>query len=168
MSDPKEILERRLNQAIDQQDTRGLHFFCQIGGRNLEEGMTTLQISGSGWALLGWRNAEDRNLYSVELTWPDQKEVYELLRKYPFWEANPARRDREGEEKNVHLRLSDREQGTYSGVHFWDTEMDDFTDLWYIMDRLTDLIQNISEGEIPFILGESMKRAEPEKRRMFL
>lgn len=165
MSDPKEILERRLDRAIEDEDTRGLHFFCQIGGRYLDEGMTTLQVNGSGWTLLGWRNDEDRHLYSVELTWPDQKRLYEILRDNPFWEADPARRDREGDEKNVHLRISDRDAGTYSGLHFWDSEMDSFPQLQRLMDRITELIQNISDGDIPFILSDSLEEYERKPAR---
>lgn len=167
MSDPKEILEKRLNRAIDERETRGLHVFCQIGGRYLDDGMTTLQINGTGWTLLGWRNDEDRAMFSVELTWPDQKRLYEILRDYPFWEASPARRDREGEETNVHLRISDRDAGTYSGVHFWDSEMDEFPVLWRLMDRLTELIQNVSGGDIPFILDNSLERCKPKRARGF-
>ncbi|GEM_PF-2370346 len=167
MSDPNEILERRLNQAIQHRKTEGLHFFCQIGGRNLEEGMTTLQMSGNGWTLLGWRNLEDdaQCLHSIQMSWKDQKHLFELLLEYPFWEASPARRDREGEEKNVHLRLSDRDRGTYSGVHFWDTEMSTFPDLKFLMWDLCQLIQNISEGDIPFILEDSVEEESPARRR---
>ena len=160
MSDPKEILKRRLDRAIADEDTKGLHFFCQIGGRYLEQGMTTLQVSGSGWALLGWRSEDDRLLYSVELEWADQKRLYEILYKNQFWEASPARRDRDGDEKNVHLRLSDREAGTYSGLHFWDSEMSTFPVLQRLMNRVTELIQNISDGEIPFILSDSIEPME--------
>ena len=167
MSDPKEILERRLDRAIEDQKTKGLHVFCQIGGRYLEDGMTTLQVNGTGWTLLGWRNDEDREMYSVELIWADQKRLYEILREYPFWEASPARRDRDGDETNVHLRISDREAGTYSGVHFWDTEMEEFPVLWRVTNRLTELIQNISGGDIPFILADSLERSEPRKARGF-
>jgi hypothetical protein len=160
VSDPKEILERRLDEAIEEQETKGLHFFCQIGGRYLEKGMTTLQVSGSGWTLLGWRNDDDRQLYSVELKWPDQKRLFEILRDNPFWEADPARRDREGDEKNVHVRLSDRDAGTYSSLHFWDSEMETFPELHGLMSRVTELIQNISEGDIPFILADSIEQYE--------
>lgn len=165
MSDPKEILERRLDRAIAEEETEGLHFFCQIGGRYLEEGMTTLQVSGSGWALLGWRSGDERLLYSVELTWPDQKRLYELLSENPFWEASPARRDRQGDEKNVHLRLSDRSAGTYSGLHFWDSEMSAFPMLRNLMVRVTELIQNISDGDIPFILSDSLESVERHPAR---
>jgi hypothetical protein len=165
VSDPKEILERRLDRAIEEQETKGLHLFCQIGGRYLEDGMTTLQVNGTGWTLLGWRADEDRSMHSVELTWPDQKRLYEIMREYPFWDASPARRDRDEDETNIHLRFSDRDAGTYSGVHFWDTEMETFPVLWNLMNRVTELIQNISNGEIPFILGESLERTEPKKAR---
>jgi len=165
VSDPKEILERRLDRAIDREETRGLHLFCQIGGRYLEQGMTTLQVNGTGWTLLGWRSDDDRSVHSVELTWADQKRLYEILRDHPFWEASPARRDRDGDETNVHLRISDRDAGTYSGVHFWDTEMESYPVLWRLMNRLTELIQNISDGEIPFILDESLERSKPRRAR---
>lgn len=165
MSDPKEILVRRLDEAIEDRDTEGLHFFCQIGGHYADVGMTTLQVNGSGWTLLGWRNEENREMFSVELTWADQKRLYEILREHPFWESSPARRDREEGETNIHLRLSDRSNGTYSGLHFWDTEMEMFPVLWGLMDRVTELTQNISGGEIPHILAESLERAEPKQAR---
>lgn len=163
MSDPKEILERRLRQALQHRKTQGLHFFCQIGGRYLDSGMTTLQVSGSGWALLGWRNDENRQLYSVELTWEDQKRLYDLLLEHSFWETSPARRDREEDEINVHLRLSDREAGTYSGIHFWDTEMEEFPQLKGLMWHISKLIQNISDADVPAILEEALEDVEPMK-----
>lgn len=154
MSDPKEILERRLQAAVDDEETRGLHFFCQVGGRDLAAGMTTLQVSGSGWTLLGWRNG-DRELYSVDLSWSDQKFLYELLLRYPFWDSSPARRDGEEDEINVHLRFCDRDAGTYSSLHFWDSEMQDYPELEGLMLRISELVQNISGGDIPALLADS-------------
>jgi hypothetical protein len=161
--DPKEILKQRLERAIDERDTEGLHFFCQIGGRYLDEGMTTLQVSGTGWTLLGWRNDEDRRLVSVDLSWSDQERLYEILLQYPFWETSPARRDRRDNEKNIHLRFSDRDAATYSGVHFWNTEMDEFPELHGLMIWMSEFIQNLSDGDIPKILTDSLEKSESSR-----
>jgi hypothetical protein len=170
VSDPNELLERRLRQALDakgdEKATRGLHLFCQIGGQYEELGMTTLQISSSGWTLLGWRSRDDkRTLRSVELQWADQAQLYRTILEYPFWEASPARRDREGEETNVHLRLSDRKKAIYSAVHFWDTEMQQFPHLKPLMKIVCDLIDGIGGGDIPFLIDDALEGHKEAARR---
>ena len=80
MSDPSEILKRRLRAVIDGTQTPGgLHFFAQIGGPMHELGMTTLQVSGTGAVVLGWRQDDDRLLYSYVLSNVDQMRFYTML-----------------------------------------------------------------------------------------
>ena len=43
--------------------------------------------------------------------------------------------------------------------------MDAFPDLKHLMDRLTELIQNISDGEIPFILSDALEEYERQPAR---
>lgn len=154
MADPKEILKRRLQRVFEEGDTRGLHFFCQLGGRDDALGMTTLQISASGWTLLSWRRGEEREMFSVDLSPDDHHAFYELVHEYPFWEASPTRRKREGDETNVHIRLSDRSAGTYNGVQFWEGDMETYPVLRELTARIVRLVRAISNDSIPCLSVE--------------
>ncbi len=155
MSDPKEILERRLDEVAEAQDTRGLHFFCQVGGNDDTLGLTTLQIAGSGWTLLSWKRGDENKLFSVELSKNDLVRFYEILRVNPFWEAAPVRRTRDDGETNIHMRFADQAAGTYSAVQFWDGDIDEFPVLGRLLDPLVNLIRLIAQDEIPHL---SIKR----------
>ena len=150
MSDPIEILERRLISVRDQeQEPSGLHFFCQIGGRNDELGIITLQVSGQGRLLLSWRQDEDESeLWSLQLLDEDCRKLAALFLEYPFWNASVPRRPRKGQETNFHLRICDHEAGNYNGVQFWSGDMDDFPVLRDLMRRLGRLIRKVSGDEI--------------------
>ncbi len=153
MSDPSEILKRRLQSVLDGvSDARGLHFFCQIGGTYHDYGMLTLQISGQGKLLLGWRRDDDeQELYSVQLLEQDYLRFYEMLLELPFWECTPPRRTRrDNEELNVHARLSDQSAGTWSGVQFWAQDMKEFPVLRQLMYRIERITMAISQGDIPY------------------
>ena len=151
MSDPSEILKRRVQAVLDgAQDARGLHFFCQIGGTYHDYGMLTLQVSGAGKVLLGWSRQEDRALFSVVLHERDAMRFYQMLSELPFWEVAPTPRGRlHDEEINIHLRLSDLIKGTWGGVQFWVDDMQEFPVLRDLMYRLNRLAMALSHGEIP-------------------
>lgn len=153
MSDPIEILERRLKAIRDkEQGTEGLHFFCQIGGSNDEMGIITLQISGKGRLLLSWRqDAEDSELWSLQLQDSDCHKLAMLFLEHPFWQASPLRRPRRAQETNIHLRICDQEAGTYNGLQFWSADMDEFPVLRDLMRRLGRLIRTVSEDEITWL-----------------
>lgn len=150
MSDPSEILKKRLEAVLDgQQDARGLHFFCQIGGAYHDYGMLTLQVSGPGRILLGWRKDEDSELFSVQLLERDQLRFYQMLVELPFWESSPVRRARrDDEEYNIHIRLSDQLAGTWSGLQFWSYDVKEFPVLQDLLYRICKLTQAISQGDI--------------------
>lgn len=149
MSDPIELLERRVRAVLDdEKTTAGLHIFCQIGARYDEQGIITLQISGSGWALVSWRIDDETDMYSYQLTDDDMRRVYGLLDQYPFWRASPKRRKRDGDETNVHIRISDQVKGTSNSMQFWSDDMDDFPVLRDLMIRITQLVTALSDGEI--------------------
>ena len=152
MSDPSEILKRRLQAIIDgEEPARGLHFFCQVGGTYHDYGMRTLQVSGQGHVLLGWREGDgERQLYSVQLLERDWKRFYQMLLDLPFWEKSPARRTRrDDDELNIHLRLSDQGAGTWNGLQFWAEDMKDFRVLRDLMYRLDRFSSAVSQGDIP-------------------
>ena len=151
MSDPKAILDRRLENVATRDETRGLHFFCQIGGHDDELGMTTLQMSGSGWTLLSWKTLEESELYSVELTAGDMETFYKILKDNPFWAASPTRRPRQDGETNVHMRFADQDAGTYSAIQFWDGDIENYPVLGDLLSRVIQLIRVISEDEIPYL-----------------
>ncbi|MBA2663840.1 MAG: hypothetical protein H0U74_16245 [Bradymonadaceae bacterium] len=151
MSDPIEILERRLKSTLtQQQDPRGLHFFCQVGGSYDALGIVTLQISGNGRALLSWRQEDDSDLWSLQLDPSDMLKFHGLLLANPFWSVTPARRPRQGEEINVHLRVSDQVAGTYNGIQFWTNDLDAYPVLRQLMTRLSRLMRTLSEDVISF------------------
>lgn len=149
MSDPKEILDRRLEDVAARGDTSGLHFFCQIGGHDDELGMTTLQMSGSGWTLLSWKLDGESELFSVELSQGDMQRFYEILLEHPFWNASPTRRKRDGDETNVHMRFADQDKGLYSMVQFWSDDIDAFPVLGRLLERIVQVVRVVSEDSIP-------------------
>lgn len=151
MSDPKEILERRLQNVSTRDETRGLHFFCQIGGHDDELGMTTLQISGSGYTLLSWKQAGESELFHVELSADDMEKFYGILVEHPFWDASPTRRKRQEGETNVHLRFADQGKGLYSMVQFWSGDIEEYPVLGRLLDRVIHVIRVVSEDSIPYM-----------------
>ncbi|MGM0555418.1 MAG: hypothetical protein ACQEVA_03470 [Myxococcota bacterium] len=151
MSDPKEILERRLENVATRDETRGLHFFCQIGGHDDELGMTTLQISGSGYTLLSWKQTGESELFHVELSADDMEKFYGILVEHPFWDASPTRRKRQEGETNVHMRFADQGKGLYSMVQFWSDDIEKFPVLGRLLDRVIHVIRVVSEDSIPYL-----------------
>ncbi|QED26492.1 hypothetical protein FRD01_04365 [Microvenator marinus] len=152
MSDPVELIERRVQAVLDgQRSTQGLHLFCQIGGRGLsgqDGGITTLQISGSGWALVGWRDGDDAEMFSHQLSDADMRKIYGLLMRFPFWTASPRKREREENELNIHVRISDQEKGISHGIQFYSDDAEEFPILKDLMQRIDSLISALSEGVI--------------------
>ena len=72
-SEPVEVLQKRLMAiARGRESARGFHFFCQVGSAEWKNGVTTLQISGTGWTLVGHRPHGDvegnEQLYSVYIS----------------------------------------------------------------------------------------------------
>ena len=150
MSDPIELLERRVQSVVTQKDsTFGLHFFCQIGGRYDERGIITLQVSGSGWALLSWRQDDETDMFSFQLRHEEMKRLYEVCLEHPFWRANVKRRTRKGHEINHHFRVSDQAAGTCNGIQFWSDDMEEFPVLRALVRRMLRLIDLLSDDEIP-------------------
>lgn len=149
MSDPIELIERRIQAVLDgEKSTRGLHLFCQIGGKRDDSGITTLQISGSGWALVSWRLDDDTQMYSYQLTNADMRRLYGMLMRFPFWSITPARREGQREESNVHLRISDQEKGISHGVQFFTGDLAQSPLLRDLMERIGSLVKVLSEGSI--------------------
>lgn len=150
MSDPIQILERRLEAVLDRKATpRGLHFFCQIGGYDDELGIITMQVSGSGQVLLSWRqSADDVDLWTLEFTDEDYHQFIRLFMTYRFWTLNPTRRGPEDDETNVHLRVSAQDVGTYKGIQFWSGDMEEYRLLRKLVTPLCKLIVNISRDSI--------------------
>jgi hypothetical protein len=154
VSDPKEILERRLDKVAELQDTCGLHFFCQIGSNDDVRGLTTLQVAGSGGTLLSWRGGDDNKLFSVQLSQSDLVKLYKILRANPFWDASPARRPGRDGEVNIHVRLADQAAGTHGSMQFWDGDIDEFPVLGRLMQPLINLMRLIAQDEIPHLSNQ--------------
>ncbi len=151
MSDPIELLERRLERILSgESDAAGIHFFCQIGGRYDDLGITTLQISGSGWALVSWRSEDETDMYSYQLDERALTRFYEMLLEHPFWRNNVKRRSRNEDidEVNVHMRLSDQTKGTCNGLQFWTGDLGEHERLGHTLDRIARLIHILTDGEI--------------------
>lgn len=160
MSDPIEILERRLKAVLDHQaTTRGLHFFCQLGGYDDELGIVTLQVSGSGNLLLSWRRSpDDVDLWNLKFTDEDYYQFVRLFMTFPFWSASPIRRGRNGEEMNIHLRISAQDIGTHQSLQFWSGDMEEFPVLKTLLTPLIKLIQSISRD---VLTDEDLSRVLP-------
>ena len=150
MSDPSEIIERRLKAVVHGGSAKGLHFFVQIGGAYHTYGMLTLQVSASGWVILGWRKEDDQILHSVQLPTRDQLRLYEVMLELPFWRASAPRRPRRDEDElNVHVRLADQVAGTWSGVQFWSQDLPSQPTLQAFMSRMHRLAGAIATPEFP-------------------
>lgn len=150
MSDPIEILERRLRAVLDRDaSTQSLHFFFQLGGFDDDLGIITLQVSGSGNLLLSWRTSpDDVELWTLQFTDADYDQFIRLFLSYPFWKHAPARRGREEGETNIHLRISAQDVGTYQGAQFWSGDLEQSRTLRTLVTPLCKLIINISRDEI--------------------
>ncbi len=150
MSDPIEILERRLKAVLGRESTtQSLHFFCQLGGFDDELGIITLQVSGSGKVLLSWRTSpEDVELWSLQFTEEDYRQFIRLFLTYPYWNHAPPRRGRDDDETNIHLRISAQDVGTYQGAQFWSGDLEQNRMLRMLVTPLCKLIQNISRDTI--------------------
>lgn len=157
MSDPFELLERRLKNTVEQQEEpRGLHFFCQIGGSYDALGIVTLQVSGNGRTLLSWRqddddeDEEDNRLWSVQLSAADQIKFYKLLLANPFWRENPARRARRANEINIHLRISDQTAGNQNAIQVWSNDLEHNPVLSQLMARISRIMRAVSDDVLSF------------------
>ena len=150
MSDPIEILERRLQAVLDEEaTTRGLHFFCQLGGFDDPLGLVTMQVSSTGTVLLSWRlDEEDVSLWTLQFTDDDYHQFIRLFLTYPFWTVSPPRRKRQDNELNVHLRVSAQDVGTFKGIQFWHRDMADHRVLRKLLMPLAKLIQSISRDTL--------------------
>ncbi len=151
MSDPFELLENRIENVVSGTGTfSGLHYFCQLGTQRDERGITTLQLSGSGRALLSWRSNEgNSDIYTYALDDSEMKDFYTLLKANPFWRQKPKRRSQKDDEVNVHMKISDNESGTYNGVQFWTNDLPEFPVLDTLIHRIEKLFAVMSEREIP-------------------
>jgi hypothetical protein len=151
VSDPKELLDKRLRRVLDEEDAKGVHFFCQIGGRDDELGMTTLQVSGSGWTILGWRRGDEQQLFNYRLDWEIQKHLYQMIADYPFWDRSPTNRSSQGNESNIHFRMSFQDDALYDSVHFWQNDMFKYPNLHELTRRIVSFIETLSKEDIPTI-----------------
>ena len=150
MSDPSEILKRRLRDVIDHHhSSEGLHFFAQIGGPTDAFGMTTLQVSGTGSIILGWRQDDERLLYSYVFSESDRARFYKMLLELPFWESATTRRSGKDGEMNIHMRLSDQKAGTWNGIQCWHTDLAQYTTVEHLCMRLRRLMESISDEQMP-------------------
>ncbi len=151
MSDPIEILVRRLNAVLTgESTTQGLHFFCQLGGYDDDLGIITMQVAGSGKTLISWRtDPEEVELWTYQFTDEDYRQFLRLFLKFPFWSASPARRGRRDDETNIHLRISAQDIGTHQGLQFWSDDMVEFPVLKKVMEPLTRLIHHLTLEQIP-------------------
>lgn len=150
MSDPSEILKRRLRDVVDHQHpSEGLHFFAQLGGPTDPFGMTTLQVAGTGSIILGWRQDDERLLYSYVFSEADCARFYSMLLELPFWESATTRRSGKEDEMNIHMRLSDQKAGTWNGIQCWHTDLERYTVIQSLCVRLRRLMTSISDAELP-------------------
>ena len=151
VSDPSEIIQNRLLAVLEgQQPAKGLHFFAQVGGAHHGYGMLTLQVSATGWVILGWRRGEDQALHSVQLPRQDQMRLYQVMLEFPFWSAQPLRRPkRHDQELNLQLRLADQTAGTWTGVQCWSEDLPLHPTLQAFMQRLSRLAHAIGSPSLP-------------------
>lgn len=158
MSEPIEVLIKRLTSIVRGRETaKGFHFFCQFGGKDWDEGVVTLQMSGTGWTLLSHRifdehgEEQDSTLYSVYLSARDMRAFVRILMEQPFWEFDTSRWEREGEETNIHIRLADTGKAFAWGVQFWSGEMERQPSVSELMNTINLIIKTVSDDELSLI-----------------
>ncbi len=153
-SEPVEVLQKRLMAiARGRESARGFHFFCQIGSSEWKHGVTTVQISGTGWTLVGHRRAGDTSgdsdqLHSVYISARDLRAFVRKLLQCPFWELNTSRWEREENETNIHLRLADTSKRFAWDVQILSGERDNQPKLAELLRTLNTIIHTVSEDEV--------------------
>lgn len=156
MSDPYELVERTIEQIIQQQaSSDGVHFFLQVGGRYDDRGIVTLQISGSGWAFVSKRDDDSVFTYSARLPKPYLFKVYSFLLHNPFWRVRVIRRKRlvKVNEANIHIRLSDQNKGVCNACQCWTTDLAASSTLSTVLNYLNELIRILSDGDVELDLS---------------
>jgi len=155
VAEPIEVLLKRLTSIVRGRETaKGFHFFCQIGGKDWEDGVVTLQMSGTGWTLLSQRrfdeNGEEEasDLYSVYISARDVRSFVRILMEQPFWEFDISRWEQEDEETNVHIRLADTGQAFAWGVQFWSGETERQPAISELMKTIELIVNTVSGGEL--------------------
>ncbi|MEL6180343.1 MAG: hypothetical protein AAFS10_15380 [Myxococcota bacterium] len=153
MSEPIEVLNKRLASIARGRETaKGFHFFCQIGSEVWKGGMTTLQISGTGWVLISHRaqevSAGDSELYSRYLSTRDLRAFIQVLQKHPFWDLDDARWEPEDDETNIHFRLMDTSQGFAWDTQIWSAERERQSDLHELLKVVDLILHTVSERSI--------------------
>ncbi len=159
MSEPVEILIKRMTAIVrGRESAKGFHFFCQIGDKSWDKGVTTLQISGTGWTLLSRHAINDEGeeiedmLFSVYLSARDVRALVRILLDHPFWEFDTSRWERKGEETNIHLRVADTGKAFAWGAQYWSSELDRQPRVRALMSTINLIVKTVSEGQIT-ILG---------------
>lgn len=152
-SEPVEVLLKRLTAiARGRESAKGLHFFCQVGDADWKHGVTTVQISGTGWTLVGHKNPnedEDKDqLFSVYISARDLRAFVRTLLEHPFWDLDTSRWEREGEETNIHLRIADTGKCFAWDVQLWTGERKRQRQLGELLRVLNVIIKTIGEGQI--------------------
>lgn len=151
VSEPVEVLLKRLTAISRGRETpRGFHFFCQIGSAQWHAGVTTLQISGTGWVLVSHRphgaaDFEDQ-LYSCYMSTRDLRAVVTVVLENPFWDLDTSRWDPEGEETNVHMRLMDTGRGFAWDTQIWSGERKRQGHFDRLLRTLELIVDTASEG----------------------
>ncbi len=153
MSEPIEVLLKRLTAIHRGRETaKGFHFFCQVGGAHWKHGVTTLQLSGTGWVLASWRageaEQEDENLYSAYISTRDLRAFVKRLMDSPFWEMDQSRWERVADETNIHLRLADTGKGFAWDVQVWSDERRKQRNLRDTLALVDLVLRTVSDGEV--------------------
>jgi hypothetical protein len=152
-SEPIEVLQKRL-MAISRghESARGFHFFCQVGSAQGQQGVTTLQMSGTGWTLVGYRSRQpdkpDDRLYSVYLSARDLRAFARALLKHPFWELDNSRQDRRPHETNIHLRVADTSKAFAWSMQLWSGERERQLHLRELLKILNIIIETTGESQV--------------------
>lgn len=153
-AEPVEVLLKRLNAiARGRESTRGFHFFCQVGDAQWKYGVTTVQLSGTGWTLVGHKehdsdDDDDDELYSVYISARDMRAFVRTLLQHPFWDLDTTRWKRREGETNIHIRLADTGKRFAWDVQIWSGERESQAHLGELLKMLNVIIQTVSDSQI--------------------
>lgn len=153
MSEPIEVILKRLTAIQRGRETaKGFHFFCQVGGARWKYGVTTLQISGTGWVLASWRpqgaEPSEDQLYSAYISTRDLRAFVKRMLDYPFWEMDTARWERRDDECNIHLRLADTGKAFARDLQVWSDERQRQKTLREILALVDLVLRTVSNDEV--------------------
>lgn len=122
----------------------------QTGIEYWEFGETTLTIKGDKSALVSNTQSGTTKKYSGTIADSDIDELINYMDAGKFWEIEPAKTKAYPDESTISITFSDSDSNLSQTISLLDSDADMNTDFKPIMDKIRDLIKQISNNEVMF------------------